>query len=503
MAGAAAAQEPAAPAKPGEGKPPAAEETKGKDAKEAPSPKKTRAQVTLPDGKVLEYKAEAGVIQLESEKGEPQASVFYVAYEVEPAPGQERPVMFCFNGGPGSSAVWLHLGILGPRRVNLPGEGIEAPQPPYEVVENMETVLGASDLVFVDPVSTGYSRAADEKEAKQYHGYAKDVESVSEFIRRWVTDRGRWGSPKYLIGESYGAIRVTGVAEHLQSRVGMYLNGVVLLSGLLDFATLHEARGNDLPYVVLLPSFATVAHYYGKLGEDLQKRSREEVAGLAREFALGAYASALLQGARLPPEARAEVARQVARFTGLPVEMVDRSDLRVGAELFRKQLLWKEREVIGRFDARVRVTDPDPAGSRAYGGDIALDRVLGAYSGALKEYLRNQLQYESKLSYEILTPRVQPWSYEPFENRYVNVTETLEEAMWQNEHLRVLILCGYEDLATPFAGMEHSVAQLNLPGAAKEKGIRFAYYEGGHMMYTLPASRKQVSRDLLEFLAKP
>lgn len=485
----------------GEPKPAAAPEVakkKEKDSKDVPAPKVTRGQVTLGDGKVVEYKAEAGVLQLEDEKEEAQASIFAVSYQVEPEAGKERPVMFCFNGGPGSSAVWLHLGLLGPRRVDFPGDGTEPPHPPYRVVDNAETVLGACDLVFIDPVSTGYSRATEEKQAREFHGYAKDVESVSEFIRRWVTEKGRWGSPKYLIGESYGAIRAAGVAQHLQSKQGMYLNGVIVLSGLLDFATLRDTRGNDLPFVCILPSYATVAHYFGKLGEDLQKRSREEVASLAKEFSFGPYANALFQGSGLKPAAREETIRQVSRFTGLDSEWVDRSHLRIEPELFRKQLFWKERQVIGRFDARVKGPDLVPSDSRS-SGDLALDRVIGAYSGALKSYLRGQLQYESKLSYEILTSRVQPWNYEPFENRYVSVAEPLEDALCSNEHLRLLILCAYEDLATPFAGIEHSVAQLQLP-EARRKAIRFAYYEGGHMMYTVPESRKLVSRDLQQFL---
>lgn len=477
-----------------------AEPAKKKDSKEAPPPKVTRGQVTLGGGKVLQYKAEAGVLRLENEQEEPQASIFYVAYEVQPEAGKERPVMFCFNGGPGSSAVWLHLGVLGPRRVDFPQDGLVAPPPPYRVVENAETLLGASDLVFVDPVSTGYSRATQEKEAKQFHGYAKDIESVSEFIRRWVTDKGRWGSPKYLIGESYGAIRVTGVAEHLQSKSGMYLNGVVLLSGLLDFATLREAKGNDLPSLAFLPSYATVAHYFGKLDGDLQKRSREEVAKMAREFALGAYANALLQGNRLGAAARQDMAGQVARFTGLGREIVERSNLRVDSSLFRKQLFWREKEMIGRFDARVKGPDPDPTEIRPE-GDRSLDLAMGVFSGAMKDYLRRELQYESKLSYEILSSRVQPWNYEPFENRYLNVADSLERAMLQNEHLRLLILCGYEDLATPFLGIEQSVAQLNLP-EAQRNGIRFAYYEGGHMMYNLPQSRIAVACDLQEFVGR-
>lgn len=499
----AGAQDKGAPEKRAESQPPAPQESaekKKKEPKEVPSPTVTRSQVTLPDGRVLQYKAEAGALQLENEQEEPQASVFYVAYEVEPEAGKERPVMFCFNGGPGSSAVWLHLGLLGPRRVDLPGDGTAAPRPPYRVVENAETVLAACDLVFVDPVSTGYSRATEEKEAKEFHGYRKDVESVSEFIRRWVTEKARWGSPKYLIGESYGAIRVTGVAEQLQSRFGMYLNGVVLLSGLLDFATLREASGNDLPYVVFLPSYAAVAHYFGKLDGDLQKLDREQVVGLARGFALGPYASALLKGGRLSAPERQEIAKQVARFTGLEEEVVERCRLRVNPALYRKQLFWKEREIIGRFDARVRAPDPVPSLSWTQ-EDPSLDLVLGAYAGALKDYLHDQLQYESKLTYEVLSPRVQPWSYEPFENRYVNVAEPLEEAMRQNTHLRVFILCGYEDLATPFGGVEHSVAQLVLPEPRKA-GIRFAYYTGGHMMYHVPESRKQVSRDLADFLTK-
>jgi len=479
-----------------EGKPAAEKKRKPEPLAE---PKVTLGEVTLANGETLSYRAKAGVLRLETEKEEPEASMFSVAYTVDPEPGEGRPVMFCFNGGPGSSAVWLHLGILGPRRVDLPGDGTTAPDPPYEVVENAETALAAADLVFVDPVSTGYSRAVKEKEAKKYHGYEQDVSSVSEFIRRWVTENGRWASPKFLIGESYGAIRVSGVAERLQSRFGMYLNGVVLLSGLLDFATLREARGNDLPYIAFLPSYTATAHYFGKLEEELQELSREEAIEQARQFALGEYATALLAGARLSPADRESTVAQVARFTGLTPETVDRSRLRVDPGHFRKRLFWTERELIGRFDGRVKAAARDESSSWAQ-ADPSLNIILGAYSGAMKAYLREQLQYESKLTYEILSPRVHPWSYEPFENRYVNVANTLRKTLLANDHLRVLVLCGYQDLATPFGGMEHSIAQMNLP-TPEEDRVTFRYYKGGHMMYTVPASRKAAAADVESFIA--
>ncbi len=491
---------PGAEAKKGEAP---SEDSKKKDvskAGKAAEPVVTEHEVTLANGEVLVYEATTGYLELKNEEGKTRARVFSVAYTVKPAEegAGERPVVFCFNGGPGASAVWLHLGALGPRIVTFPEDGTAGPAPPASVEPNPQTLLEVADLVFVDPVSTGYSRATEAKKAREFHGFDPDIESVSEFIRLWITEHERWAAPKYLLGESYGAIRVSAVAKRVQSRFGMYLNGVVLLSGLLDFGTLLEAEGNDLPYVAFFPSYATTAHYHGQLGEALQAKPVDEVADEARAFAQGPYATALLRGNRLLENERAAVTERFVELSGLDADFVRRSGLRVDPSSFRKRLLWDEEKMIGRFDARVVTEARAPAFSFPL-GDPSFDILLGGFSSGFNAYVRRELKFEDEAIYEILSPLVRPWSYGSFENEYVSVTESLEAAMQQNRYLRVLVNCGYHDLATPFGGMEHSLSQMDLPEALRSN-IDVTYYPGGHMMYTVPASLEALARDLKGFV---
>jgi carboxypeptidase C (cathepsin A) len=459
----------------------------------------TEHTVTI-DGRELRYEARAGTIVLREEDGTPKASVFHVAYLLaDGGDTARRPVTFCFNGGPGSSSVWLHLGTFGPRRVVMDGPEGWPPPPPYRLAENEHSLLDLTDLVFIDPVTTGFSRAAPGEEAAQFHGFDPDVRWIAELIRLWTTREKRWSSPKFLAGESYGTTRAAGLAGELQQRHGMYLNGLVLVSSVLSFNTVRFDAGNDLPFVLFLPTYAATAFYHGKLDEelsaDLQATLREVEA-----FAAGEYASALLAGDRLEPERASDLARRVARYTGLDPAYVERTNLRVQIHRFVKELLREERQTVGRLDSRYRGVDRDAAGER-YEMDPSYAAIQGPYTGALNQYVRADLGFESDLPYEILTGRVHPWSYASFENRYLDVAETMRREMHRNRALNVFVASGYYDLATPYAATDHTLAQMQLDPELRGN-VSVAYYESGHMMYVRDADREKLKRDLAEFYAR-
>jgi carboxypeptidase C (cathepsin A) len=518
---------------PGEAKPPAPPPTDAKPASKPAPPKKpeeaakpdaaakdkpsvTRHAITI-NGKRLNYTATAGTIPLSKPTGEPRANVFYVAYTLndktagtpaapapagdgansnaapppkKPAAANTRPVTFCFNGGPGSSAVWLHLGAFGPRRVEMSQDGIAPVKPPFQLVDNAHTLLESTDLVFIDPVSTGYSRAEKGEDAKQFHGYMEDVESVGDFIRLYVSRNLRWQSPKFIMGESYGGIRCAGLSSHLQSRYGMYLNGVIIVSGVLDFQTLTPDSVNDVPYVLYLPSFTATAYYHKKLGADRMKDFAATLQA-ADAFAQGRYATALLKGGALSAQEKDAIAAEVSSFTSLPKDYVLRQNLRIGPGEFFGKLLENERKAIGRFDARV-TGDPDV-------GDPSYHVVYGAYASTFNAYVRRELNVENDQPYEILSRQVQPWNYQPFTNRYVNVAESLGGAMKANPALKLFVASGYYDLATPSAAIRYSIDHLDL-GENLRANVRYGHYEGGHMMYTNVPELEKLSRDISQFI---
>ena len=467
------------------------EEKKDSDAEEEESSipednlSVTHHSVTI-NGKELRYTATAGTLVLKAEvdkEGEkPKASVFFVAYtldDVEDA--SERPVTFSFNGGPGSSSVWLHLGVLGPRRVK-PGADGEPPQPPYQLTNNEFSILDKTDLVFIDPVSTGFSRAVPGEEAKQFHGFKQDIESVGNFILLYVGRYKRWGSPKFLIGESYGTTRAGGLSGYLQERHGTYLNGIMLVSVVLNFQTIRFAPGNDLPYILYLPTYTATALYHERLEVDVtNERYFDALLNEAREFALGEYTVALMQGSALPPEKRADIIKKLATYTGLSTDYITRTDLRIKIGRFCKELLRDENRTVGRFDSRFTGIDRDSAGE-TYEYDPSSAVIQGAYTATLNDYVRGDLGFESDLPYEILSRRVHPWDYSGHQNEYVNVADTLRKAMTMNPALKVFVASGYYDLATPFLATEYTFTHLGLDKSLQDK-ITMAYYQAGHMMY--------------------
>ena len=479
---------------------PAKPEEKPKDGKFDPA--RVPVSVTQHEIKVgdraIKYVATAGSMTLSKPDGDAKAGVFYVAYtlgEIKKDPaaiavGQARPVTFCFNGGPGSSAVWLHLGAFGPRRVLLPEGGTGTPKAPFQLVDNPYTLLETTDLVFVDPVSTGYSRPEKGQDPKQVHGFNEDVESVGDVIRLYVSKNQRWNSPKFLMGESYGGIRSAGLAGHLQSRYGMSLNGIIIVSGVLDFQTLNGSGDNDLAFICFLPTMSNVAGYHKKLAPDLLQ-DPAKTAQTAHEFAQGAYASALLKGASLPADEKQAIAAQISKFTSLPEDLVMRENLRISPGLFFGKLLEKERQLVGRFDGRV-VGDPEV-------GDPSYNNVYGAFSSSLNAYIRGELRVKNDQPYEILSNQVHPWNYDSFTNRYVNVAGTLSEAIQSNPSLRVYVACGHYDLATPADGIKFSFDHMPLNDKQRQN-VHFGYYEGGHMMYTNLPELEKLSWELAEFV---
>ena len=460
----------------------------------ASKPPVVREAVVTIDGKKVPYRVTTGKLQLKDDEDKPRASIFHVTYErTDTKDATQRPVLFAFNGGPGSSAVWLHIGVLGPKIVKLPGDGTTAPLPPARVAENPLSILDVCDLVFVDPVSTGYSRAEKDVKANDFHGLNPDIESVGDFIRRWITEHDRWASPKFILGESYGGIRVAGLSQHLQSRYGMSLNGVVLLSSLLDFSTVQPSVGNDLAYAVYLPSLTGVAHFHKKIQGD-----RDALVTESTKFAFGDYSAALLKGSDLDQASREKIAAEMARFTGIPAATCLAHDLRLDSTFFRSELLRAEGKVIGRFDGRVAWDATDRV-AQAPDYDPSYSLALGAFSTAMLDYLGRELGYKEDQPYEILTGKVQPWRWDS-SNEVVNVTDRLEAAMRDNPHLRVLVMAGRTDLATPPASVAHSVSHmLELPAGVR-KNISTTYFDGGHMFYLNPTDLVKCRTDLVNFI---
>ncbi|MGD9690869.1 MAG: S10 family peptidase [Phycisphaerales bacterium] len=466
----------------------------------APEPVVTNHEVTIA-GERIAYRATAGTLPLlDDTAASPKASVFYVSYERtgegadSPDARARRPITFAFNGGPGSSSVWLHLGALGPRRVQMGSEG-EMPVPPGGLIDNPDSWLDFTDLVFIDPVSTGFSRAADGQDPRQFHGLEEDTRAVADFIRLFLVRTGRWMSPKYLCGESYGTTRASALAPDLQNRLGVFLNGIVLVSPILNFQTTSFELGNDTPFPLYLPSYTATAFFHKALrpplDRDLGVAIRESIA-----FAEGEYLAALMQGDALPAARRQAIASRLAELTGLSAEFIQRCNLRPTLNDFRKELLRAQSRTVGRLDSRFKGIDRADAGSNPE-YDASYSAIQGPYTAALNAYVRGELKFESDLNYEILTGKVQPWNY-PARNRYVNVAESLRSAMSVNPNLRVLACSGWYDFATPAHAMTWTISHLGLEPSLRGN-IGHTFYESGHMMYIRDADRVQLRVDVKAF----
>ena len=458
---------------------------------------KTKHSIQI-NGKTLAYTATAGTLVLQKDE-KPWASMFYVAYTRDDAPdAAKRPITFAFNGGPGSSSVWLHLGALGPRRVEMGPDG-EQPKPPYHLVDNEDTPLEFTDLVFIDPVTTGFSRAAAGEKDTQFHSFDGDLDSVAEFVRLYLTRFERWGSPKFLAGESYGTTRAAALSERLLENDGIYLNGITLISSVLNFQTISFGRGNDLPYALFLPSYTAAAWYHKKLPKDLQA-DLEKALGESRRFAGNEYNAALMKGDKLTTAERTSVVHEMARLTGLSEHYIELSNLRVTEERFTKELLRDQQKTIGRYDSRLEGEDIDAAGE-APEYDPSYASVQGVYTAMFNDYVRTELKYDSDAPYQVLTDKVRPWSYDRFQNRYVNVAEMLRQAMTQNPSLKVMIANGYFDLATPFFATEYTVNHIGLAPALTNH-INLTYCDAGHMLYTKKSCLDSLHGAMTDFYQK-
>lgn len=456
-------------------------------------------------GKTVNYTVTTGTIVLkeeihdkdkDAELEKPRAQIFFVAYTKDGVKDKsKRPVTFSFNGGPGSSSVWLHLGVLGPRRVVLTDDG-EMPKPPFKLTDNQYSILDETDLVFIDPMGTGFSRPVEGEKAKEWHSFTKDIESVGDFIRLYSSRYNRWLSPKFLAGESYGTTRAAGLSGYLQERHGMLLNGLMLISAVLDFTTIDFNLNNDLPYILFLPAYTATAWYHGKLNF---KSSLKDALKEAEEFALGEYATALLKGSALTPEERASVVEKLSRYTGISGDFIERTDLRILDQHYFKELLRERGKTVGRLDSRY--TGMDRSGVTAMPEyDPLFAQVNGPYTAAFNDYIRTELKFETDTIYEILSGKVwMNWSYSYFQNQYVNVAETLRSSMTFNKYLKVFVANGYYDLGTPYFATEYTFDHLSLDESLR-KNISMGYYEAGHMMYVHMPSLKSMKKDLTKFI---
>jgi len=455
-------------------------------------------------GRAVKYTVTAGTMILkeettdrekEAEGEKPRAQIFFIAYTRDRVKDKsKRPLTFSFNGGPGSSSVWLHLGVLGPRRVIMKNDG-ELPKPPYQLTDNEYSLLDETDLVFIDPMNTGYSRPVAGEKPKEWHGFKKDIESVGDFIRLYATRNNRWLSPKFLIGESYGTTRASGLSGYLQERHGMYLNGLMLISAVLDFTTIDFNVNNDLPYIMFLPGYTATAWYHDVLKphKPLQTWLEE-----AEVFALGDYTNALLKGDSLTKEERAQIVKKVSYFTGISEQFIERSNLRINDQHYFKELLRERGLTVGRLDSRLIGRDRLGVTERAE-YDPLITNIIGPYTAAFYDYVRRELKFESDLPYEILSGYVHPWSFREFENQYVNVAETLRAAMTYNPYLKVFVANGYYDLGTPYFATEYTFNHLGLDEDLR-KNVSMEYYDAGHMMYIHIPSLKQMKTDLAKFI---
>jgi len=469
-------------------------------AEPVPSPQVfvTQHQGTFNDV-IVDYTATAGETYLKDDEGDPKASFFSFAYTMNGVTDPStRPVMFIWNGGPGSASMWLHMGTFGPRRIVVPSDAEDAGAPPYPLVANPLTLLDVTDMVFVDPVGTGFSRPLGDHEGKEFWGLNEDAASVAEFIQQWITENGRWNSPKFLAGESFGTTRAAAVAEILEGRTSMRLNGIVMISQAMDYTGSTPSDDNLVSYFTYLPTMAATAYYHGKVEPpppDLEGFLRE-----ARAFAADELAPALIKGNTLSESERTHIRDRIAYFTGLDPEYVERADLRVTGSRFAKELLREEGLAVGRLDTRYTRDDIDD-NSDGVEGDAASDAIGGAFTASINHYMREELEVVMDRPY---AGRVGTWNWRPvaegqsWEPSYVNVSRRLSRALRRNSALKVLVASGYYDMATPFYDAEYTFGRH---GILKDR-IEFTYYEAGHMMYVHGPSLAQFMADVRRFVTR-
>ena len=449
------------------------------------------------DGQRVAYRATVRETVLENDEGTPEAVIVTTSYVKNPR-DTSRPVFFIYNGGPGSGSVWLQMGAWGPKRVGIPSDARDDGAPPYPLLDNPDSLLDVADLVFIDPPGTGFSHLTQGTDPEKYYGLRQDARAVAEVIRRWINDNGRWNSPKYLGGESYGTTRTAMVVDELEGGTfnDVGLNGLILVSTILDFAAREPTPGNEMAYIVTLPNMAAAAYYHGKV----QAPSVEAIAEEARQFAIGPFATALLKGQDLPDAERAAVRAEMSRLTGLSETYLDQANLRVTSQRFYKELLRDRGLTIGRLDARYTGTDFDNAGETP-DNDPSFYGIDAGYTAAINEWLREGLGFETDREYQSIGSepgRNWDWSLGSGwqRNAYLNVAPFIGKAMRENSQLRLFNAQGWYDFATPFFGAEYSLNRFGIP----QDRVELQYYDAGHMMYVRDEDRAKLSADIRAFI---
>jgi carboxypeptidase C (cathepsin A) len=454
-------------------------------------------------GTPVSYTASAGTLIVRNEKDEPCASMGYIAYtRKDPGDLSRRPLIFAYNGGPGSSSIWLHMGVLGPRRI-VTTDAAPTPPAPYSVVDNAFSILDKTDIVMIDPVGTGVSRAVGKAKDKDFWGADPDIESVSRFVKQYVTDNDRWNSPKYLLGESYGTTRSAGVVDYLQSRESMSFNGVVLVSVALDLGAIFNHPENERPYPLFLPTYAAVAWYHKTLPS--MPKALEPFLEEVRAYALGPYASALMRGSGLSEADRAAVARKLHEYTGLSVDYLLKADLRVSEDQFTQELLREHHETVGRLDARFTGPTLDVLAETA-DYDPQSAAISSAFTAAFLDYFHRELKFPRDKTYNVSARVFESWDFKhkvpgakfPIPGP-TNTGPDLAHALTCNPNLRILVLNGYFDLATPFLATEYMMSHLGLEKPLQPH-IEMKYYEAGHMMYVHEPSLERFKADVAGFI---
>lgn len=447
------------------------------------------------NGKILNYKVTTGFMPIRDERtGETEAKIFYMAYTLENT-AKKRPLMFSFNGGPGSASVWLHLGAIGPKRVKMLDNGF-MPPPPYELVDNEATWLNETDIVFIDPVGTGFSRALDLKKAEKFFSVNGDIQSVGEFIRLYLSRNERWTSPLFLVGESYGTTRAGGLSGYLFEK-GIAFNGIILVSSVLNFQSIRFADSNDLPLALIFPSYTSTAWYHKKLSSDLQSKPLEQVLRESENFAVNEYMPALMKIGKLSLSEKQDLLNKFNRYTGLSKDFIDQNNFRIDLSEFMKELLRDQRRTVGRLDSRFTGINKDAAGDNAE-FDPSMTAIRPPYTATFNNYVRSELGFKTDLEYYILGGGVGRWDWN-VNNGYAETSSSLRSAMQKNPYMKVFIGSGYYDMATPYYATEYTISNINLDTSLMQN-ISVKYYEAGHMMYIEKNSLERLGNDVSDFV---